>query len=141
MHSCETLKTELCFVKGKGQGIHLAGVDLGFLNCDTNSLSQVDLYTNVIQSTEICHGGKKHELNRIAPLNCQRSLRINIRPHPNDLVNHDFLTCLFKENRLSVVCGLDHREILLNSSEIPAVEKRAGNSKPGQQYDQNDKQR
>lgn len=30
-------------------------------------------------------------------------------------------------------------EILLNLSQILAVEKRAGNSKPGQQYDQNDK--
>lgn len=59
-------------------------------------------------------GRKKHELNRTAPLNCQQPLRINIHPHPNDLVNHDFLTCLFKENKLCVVFDLAHMEILLN---------------------------
>lgn len=84
-------------------------------------------------------GEKKNKLNKTAPLNCQQHLRIGIGPQPNDLVNHNFLTCLFQESRLCVVFDLDLLEILLNLPQILVVEKRVRNSKTEQQYNQNSK--
>lgn len=51
-------------------------------------------------------------------------------------VNHDFLTCLFRESRLCIVFDLELLDILLNLPEILVVGQRVGKRNTERQYNQ-----